>query len=186
MSSLGKLSLTLRVNKSSDTGMEPCGRLLHLSIPSSATSQCCTPREQAALSWCCNPCLAAMVRITVSKVFLPSVHHRVSVCLLQQQTWLPASGWLRRSYSKVWGQKVQAGVWGRWEKGSWAGRSCWGHSALSGGCRMWLLQQRSGSCGVALSEPYSFIPSCGAATVPRPGKMQWTQMDLLKEAVFAL
>lgn len=55
--------------------------LLHLSIHSSATSQCCTHSEQSALSWYRNHPLAALVKITESKEFLPDVRHNVSVLL---------------------------------------------------------------------------------------------------------
>lgn len=69
MASLGKLSLMLRVNKSSDMGMEPCGR-----VASPLHTQLCyksvlhTQSEQSALSWYCNHPLAALVKITVQRI----------------------------------------------------------------------------------------------------------------------
>lgn len=82
VASVGKLSLKLRVNKSPDRGMEPCGGVaspLHPQLCSKSVLH--THSEQAALSCYCNHSLAAMVKITVSKGFLPGVHHSGSVFL---------------------------------------------------------------------------------------------------------
>lgn len=98
MASMGKLSLMLRVSKSADMGMEPCGR-----VASPRQTQLCyksvlhTHREQAALSWYCNPCLAAMVRITGSKVF-PSRCSSQCECVLATSSKpesQPQGGWER-------------------------------------------------------------------------------------------
>lgn len=184
MASPGKLALMLRLNKSSDTGTEPCGSvasLLH-------TKLCYNPvlhrhSEQAALSWYCNHSLAAMVKITVSKVFLPDFHQNVSV-------FLPLAGNLSHGLSVVEKELVNSlkpggTCWSLERRGKRIHEKAGGsevHSASrwrGAGCG--LQSKGMGRYRIALVclSLVSFIHSYVAATVTCPGKMQWTQMDLV-------
>lgn len=179
MASLGKLFLVLRVNKSSDMGIEPCGR-----VASPLHTQLCYKSVQHT-QWASCPELVLQSlpccqgQMTVSTC--PSSCSSRCGCVLATSSKpesQPQGGW-ERVNERSEGRRCTLESGAVWERGSRAGRSSWVHSALAGGCRMWLLEQRSGSCGAALAEPESFLPSCVAATVTCPGRVQWTQMDLV-------
>lgn len=191
MASLGKLALMLRLNKSSDTGREPCGSVASLLC----TKLCCSPvlhrrSEQAALGWYYSHSLAAMVKITVSKVFLPDFHHNVSVFLplaanlshglnvaekeLVNSLKPGGTRWSleqrgKRVHEKAGGSEVHSAS-------RWRGAGCGSQS------------KGMGSCGIALVclSLMSFIHCYVAATVTCPGKMQWTQMDLVDKGRICL
>lgn len=184
VASVGKLSLKLRVNKSSDRGIVV--ELLHLSIPSSAPSQCCT-HTVSKLPWAAT---AIIPLLPWSKLQCPKdsfqVFITVGVCSChEQQAWVTASEWLRKTYSTVWRQEVQAGVWGSVRKGFMSRQEALQSiQHLGGGCRVW--SKGVGSCGIALSEPdvlHSWLWQPQWRVQGRCSGHRWTWW---MEAVFAL
>lgn len=141
-----KLSLKLRVNKSSDTNVELVMELLHLSIHSSPPRWASCPELVLQSFPCCRGQNYSVQNI-------PSRCSSQCECALatsskpESQPW---SGWGRVSQqSEARRYRLESGA--AWEKGSWVDR---GSAVLSPS--RWGVQgveQRSGKLWIALSEP---------------------------------